>query len=387
MNRPPRTRIRDRIFRAAAVCGIAAGVLSAYLALRQPRIFFPAYLTAVIWVWSLSLGSLVLGFLFHLTGGRWGEAGREWFEVGARAMPLVLLLFVPLVFGLHYIYPWTESDYFAAMDEVSHRQWYYTRNFFLLRSLVYFCIWISLGTLLGGLPGRPRTPRPLAGGQAAAGLAEVALLLTITWAAMDWLMSITPLFASSLYGALVGVGAMLSGMAFIVAGVTVTGASARAAPNDRGPSPPRQPSVDLANLLLAMVMLWAYLQFSQFLLIWSGNLPVEAKYYLVRSTSGWQILPVLVAIGGFMIPLALLMSATFKRSPRSLGCLAVWLIGIRLLELDWLTLPAFSPARFALTASDAIAPLAVGGIWLSFVVWDLPHSAWGPATGGDRIDV
>src|SRR5690606_7135113 len=118
--------------------------------------------------------------------------------------PLVLLLFVPLAFGPHHIYPWTERDYLAALENSTHRQWYYTENFFLFRSLVYFCVWIALSILLAGLPRRQSADRsrrdrtganrPLAGGQAAAGLAEVALLLTITWAAMDWLMSITPLF-------------------------------------------------------------------------------------------------------------------------------------------------------------------------------------------------
>lgn len=383
MNEPSAFVDRRRLIAAAAAAGVAAAVAGAIAWVTDPRTFFAGYLVAAVWVWSLAFGGLCLALLFHLTGGRWGEVGRPWFDVAARSMPLVMLMFVPLAFGLHHLYPWTDPEFFAGMESVEHRQWYYTSDFFLIRSAVYFAVWIVLGVWVAGLPGHRHRPRPVAGGQAAAGLGAIALLLTVTWAAMDWLMSLDPLFYSALFGGLIGGGALLSGLAFVVAGVT-WGPGAAAARIRRREDP--KPLADLANLLLAMVMLWAYFSFSQLLLMWSANLPEEAKWYLARSTGGWQTLPILFTIGGFALPLAALMSSRLKRSPGPLGLLALWLIAIRWVELDWFVLPHFSPHDFSWNWCALVMPIATGGIWLAYVAWDVARWGIDVSTRGGRSD-
>lgn len=370
MSEPSSRLDQRRLIYGSAGGGIVAAAAGGIAAVTDPETFFPGYLVAVIWVWSLSLGGLALALMFHLTGGRWGEAGRPWFDVAARSMPLVALLFLPLAFGLHHIYPWTQHNFFVGMDRVEHRRWYYTVDFFLLRSAVYFAVWIVLGLWIAGLPGSRFRGRRVAGGQGAAGLGAVALLLTVTWAAIDWLMSLSPLFTSTLFGGLIGGGAMLSGMAFVVLGVAWgPGATAIQQGQDL------KPLADLSNLLLAMLMLWAYFSFSQMLLMWSGNLPEEAKWYLERSTGGWQALPIVLAVGGFAVPMAALISSRFKRSPEWLGLLAIWLILVRWVEVDWFILPHFSPHKFAWNWCAVVMPIATGGLWLAFVAWDTAR--WG----------
>jgi hypothetical protein len=366
---------RHRLIIVAAGVGLIAAAVGALAAALDPKTFFAGYLVAAVWTWSLAMGGLCLAVMFHLTGGRWGEAGRRWFDVAARSMPWVALIFLPLAFGLHHLYPWTRADFFAGMQRVEHRQWYFTTDFFLARSAVYFGVWILLSSLVAGIPGRQRSRR-IPGGQATAGLAAIALLLTITWAAMDWLMSLDPMFYSTLFGGLVGGGALLGGMAFVMAGATLASRTGKiSGPGSVGSSFDPKAINDLANLLLAMVMLWAYFSFSQFLLMWSGNLPEEASWYLARGSGGWQAVPILLAAGGFALPLALLISSSVKRSPNALGCLALWLILIRLVELDWFVLPHFSPRDFSVNWCAILMPVATGGIWLSLVAWDA--GCWG----------
>lgn len=282
-----------------------AALLSLIIAVCRPRDFFPAWLAASMWPWSVCVGALALRLILVLTGGRWGVASLPWLNGIVRLLPLTALLFIPWAFGLHQLYSWTDLSAFVGLENVEHRQWYFQPWFVIARTVGYSALWSVLSILAAGRSGsrqdfrmHDRTtnqddPKLLAssatnipGGQALAGLGLVALLLTVTWAAMDWVMSLDPFFMSTLFGALMGMGAMLCGLSMLVAlyCTKMSDATAREgeafaepivsqssvdATGSAGASPSHSMShkaidtalPDLANLLLAFVMLWAYLSF------------------------------------------------------------------------------------------------------------------------------
>lgn len=287
--------------------------------------FFIAYLAGVLLPWSISIGSLTWLLIAELTGGRWIQLARPWLLAYSKLMPLVAVLFLPWVLGTGSMYPWADEDFFAPFENTSHRDWYYQTPFLIGRTAGYFVLWMFLAWLIQGTEVR--------GGQAAAGLGLIAILLSVTWASMDWMMSFDPFFASSLFGVWVGGGAMLAGLAAAMVGVC----SQLPGPGD---SASRQGLADLASLLLASLMLWAYFSFSQFLIIWNANLPGEAQYYILRSRGLWAIITPAISLLGFVVPFLFLLSYRFKRSRRWIGNLAGVLLGVRAIELAWIVLPA-----------------------------------------------
>ncbi len=236
----------------------------------------------------------------------------------------------------------------------------------IARTVGYFVVWTVLAMLATGLPrfgssfvrDEPSAALTIRGGQPVAGWGLIALLLSVTWAAMDWVMSLDPFFMSTLFGALVAMGAMLSGLAMLVA-MYCQSLPERYDEAEHGVGLPH-----LANLLLAFVMLWAYLSFSQFLIMWSGDLPREAAFYQVRDIGAWHFITLALVLGGFIIPFACLMSANFKRSPRKVRNLALVLIVARVVELWWMTVP--HSEEQARTFNWAMLPtaVAVGTGWL-----------------------
>ncbi|MEZ6145319.1 MAG: hypothetical protein R3B91_07785 [Planctomycetaceae bacterium] len=343
---------------------LIAVALTTIVGIMRPRDFFAAWLAAILWPWSVCIGALTFRLIHVLTGGRWGAALFPWMLATIRRLPLVAFLFVPWALGLHWLYPWTDPQTFAGIENVEHRQWFYQSGFVILRTVGYFTLWSGLAVLSTGLPWPLRAVdwqtkpevRPYPGGEGLAGLGLVAILLSVTWAAIDWIMSLDPFFMSTLFGALVGMGALLSGMAMMVLSYC----------RHIGAQEPDDPKAlsDVANLLLAFVMLWAYLSFAQFLIMWQGDLPLEAAFYQSRTQGLWNVVAVGLAVGGFAIPFACLMSRTFKKSPRMVATLAACLLIVRLIELWWFVLPHSmeTAARFNWAAIPAA--VVVGCLWI-----------------------
>ena len=190
-------------------------------------------------------------------------------------MPLVALLFVPWLFGIDLIYPWANSDILTQYENTENRQWFYQTPFYIWRTIFYFAVWTTLAWLCVGvrppqLSGKTLDwpPSRVAGGQPVAGLGIIAVLLTITWAGFDWVMSFDPFFGSTLFGALLGMGGMLAAMSAVVAAVCFWPPLHDASLDDKTIG-------DLSSLLLAFLMLWAYFSFAHLLIMWTGNLPLE----------------------------------------------------------------------------------------------------------------
>lgn len=309
-------------FLVIAIAAIA-GVICLVLWFIWPKDLLVAWLVAVMLLWSRAIGSLTWLFILGLTGGRWGHAVRPWLNEGAGVLPLSAILFIPSLAGVAYIYPWFEADYFHRFENTQHREWFYQTPFFVLRTVVYFAVWCGLLT------------QAKSHSQLVAGIALVAILLTVTWASIDWIMSFDPFFVSTLLGVIVGAGAMLSALAYAIHGICRDPATIGGSSDSK-----TFPLGDLSSLLLASLLMWAYLVFSQFLIMWSGDLPAESHYYLIRNRGGWKYITPTLAIVGFVLPFICLLSHRFKRSTRYVGLLAFVLIGLRLAELAWLILPA-----------------------------------------------
>ncbi len=306
-----------------------------------------SWLFAALFVLGLSLGAMANLMVHALTGGRWGVLVRPALRAAASMVPIAAVLFVPIVLGVHAIYPWTQRPGV-----------YLNTPFWIARSVAYLVIWSLLAAAFLGAD--RDNPAPEAGGLprarrlAAGGL--IVYTLTVSLAAFDWIAALMPEWYSSGFGLLVGTGQMLAGMAF---GVAV----AAYAPGARTDEPGRFLFHDLGNLLLMYVLTWAYLAYTQFLIIWSENLPHEIQWYVPRMQTGWGALGLFLIAFHFFLPFVILLSRAAKRAPALLGAIAVGLLVAHLLHVVWLVVPSARTHGFSIAWSDPVALAIVGVAW------------------------
>src|SRR5947209_3179345 len=360
-------RIRQRAL-IAAVIGLVICVIGIF---KAPDRFFPSYLLAFMFVLGLSLGSLGLLMLQHLTGGDWGIVIRRPLESATRVLAVVAVLFVPIFFGMKYLYTaWLNAPAAGQEGALSDFQRsYLTLNGFRVRAVLYFVIWGILVFLFNRWS-REQDANPQDNSvhrrlKMLAGPGIIIYVFVMTFAAIDWVMSLSPHWASTIYGFLFVAGQLISSMSFMIAVVVLL---ARTEPFASVLQ--KRHLHDLGKLLLAFVMLWAYFDFSQLLIIWSGNQPEEISFYRTRLYGGWGVVAVIVLVFHFFVPFFLLLSQDVKRNSKALPRIAVWLIFMRLVDLFWMTRPEFT-SRAMPTWLDIVLPLALGGLWLGFFAFNL----------------
>lgn len=360
----------DRLQQRALVAGIVGFVLIAIGYVRTPDQFYHSYLIAFMFVLGLSLGSLGLLMLQHLTGGHWGIVIRRPLEAAALSLPFVAVLFLPIALGMKYLYKeWLEAPK-TGEGALSHlQQSYLNTNAFLMRAVIYFAIWLLLVFIFDRWSKRQdvdREDRALRRHiKMMAGPGIILYVFVMTFAAIDWVMSLSPHWASTIYGFLFVVGQLISAMSLMIAIVVLLSRSEPLA----GVIQDRHLH-DLGKLLLAFVMLWAYFGFSQLLIIWSGNLPEEITFYRSRLYGGWGVVAVIVLVFHFFVPFFLLLSRDLKRNAKLLPKVAIWLIVMRLVDLFWLTRPEFTSNAMP-NWLDIAAPLALGSLWFYFFAFNL----------------
>ncbi len=351
------------------VIGAVALVATAAGAITAPGQFFPAYLFAYFFWLGLALGSFFLTMLHELSGGMWGAVMLRFAEAGMSTLPLMLILFVPNVLGLLYLYPWARPDVVARDALLQHQSVYLNIPFFVARAVLYFVIWISISHLLRRWSlERDRAPSPQLDSRFRlfSALSLVIFAVTTTFATIDWVMSLEPQWYSTVYAAMVVMGAVLSAFAFIVLVIAWFDTAAPLAQV-------MAPSLfnDLGSLLLAFVMIWAYLAFSQFLLIYSGNLTREVPWYVNRTQGGWEWLALASAFFEFVVPFSLLLFRELKRNALALAGVAAVLVAARVVDVYWLIVPAFSPGVLAVHWLSLTALIGIGGLWLALFAWHL----------------
>lgn len=378
----PLFRVRPLALGAGAI-GVAVSLAGALIDTTQ---FFQSYLFGFLFWFGIAMGSLALLMIYHVTGGAWGSVIRRSLESAVRTIPLLAVLFLPVVLGVHALYEWADTSRLAHDPLLQHKSTYLNVPFFIFRAALYFAVWTLLAIFLSRWSEAQENGEPRAIGWlenlSRGGL--VAVALTLTFAAIDWAMSLEPHWYSTLYGVLILGGCLLSAMAFMI---QVTALLANNGPLSSVVQPMQ--FHDLGKLMFAFVMLWAYLSLSQLLIIWSGNLPEETPWYLKRMSGGWQYLGLLLILFHFALPFVILLSRDIKRNARLVASVALFILCVRVLEVYWLITPAFSPYQARVHWLDVTAWLGVGGVWLwaftgglrgrALVVWNDPSL---PAAGG-----
>ena len=365
-----------RLEKRALVAGVLGLIVSIVGWITKPDDFFRSYLVAFLFVLGLSLGSLGLLMLQHLTGGHWGILIRRPLESATRVLWLVAALSLPLIFGMKYLYTthtvgeetrvgWLNPPPAGQEGALSSlQQSYLTHNFFVLRIGIYFVVWIGLMWLFNRMSQQQDINRDDRALRARlkfwAGPGIILYVFAMTFAAIDWSMSLSPHWASTIYGFLFVAGQAISAMSLMI--ITVVMLS-HAEPFSNLVQ--KRHLHDLGKLLFAFNMLWAYFSFSQLLIIWAGNQPEEITFYKSRLYGAWGAVAVMVLVLHFFIPFFALLSRDLKRNKSVLPKIAMWLIAMRVLDIFWLTRPEFTYHALP-TLWDIGAILALGGIWLWF---------------------
>ena len=353
----------------ALIAGAVALLVSLYGAVRTPESFYQSYLVSFMLVLGLSLGSLALVMLQHLTSGHWGIIIRRPLESATRTIPLIVAFFLPIAFfGMKHLYgAWLHPDEHEPLSDF--QQHYLTSGGFYSRAVIYFVVWLVLMWVFNRLsrqqdvnPEDRALRRRL---KMLAGPGIILYVFAMSFAAIDWVMSLSPRWASTIYGFLFVAGQLISSLSLMIAVVVLL---SRSEPFSHVLQ--KRHLHDLGKLLLAFVMLWAYFDFSQLLIIWSGNLPEEISFYRTRLYGGWGVVAVIVLIFHFFVPFFLLLSQNVKRSANVLPKIALWLILMRLVDLFWMTRPEFT-SRAVPTWLDLVLPVALGGLWLGFFAFHL----------------
>jgi hypothetical protein len=361
----PELGLRQRRF---FIVGTVLGLLGIVGLAANPRQFFQSYLMAYMWCLGVTLGCLALGMVHQLSGGAWGVVIRREIGAASRVLPVLTLFFLPVVVGIPYLYTWSHADVVATDEVLRHKRLYLNVPFWIVRAVAYFVVWnaivyfLNAWSLQQDRTGDPRIARRMQR-LSAAGL--VAYGLTITFASFDWLMSLEPHWYSTIYGVLVLGGQGLSALAFLIAALVWL---SRRPPLDRIVVPGHLH--DLGNLMLAFVMLWAYFSFSQYLIIWAGNLPAEISWYQHRVDSSWHVLAIGLVVFHFGVPFVLLLSRSVKRESELIVKLAIGMLIVRLFDLFWLIAPEFHDG-FTVTWLDAVLPLSLGSLWLGCFISQL----------------
>jgi hypothetical protein len=359
----------DRIQKRALILGIAALILAVLDGIRAPEQFFRSYLLAFVFWLGFPLGCAAFLMVHHLTGGLWGLPIRRPLEAGTRTLPLLTAFALPLLLGLGRLYSWTHPALVAADTALKFKQPYLNLPFFLIRNVIYFAVWWVLARRLNRLSDeQDRTGDPTLAGrlETLSGPGLVLYGLTVTFFSIDWIMSLEPHWFSTIFGMIFMVLQVLGALAL---SILVAGLLSKREPVAGAITPDR--FNDLGNLVLTFVMLWAYLAFSQFLIIWAGNLTKEIPWYVTRAEGGWAIVALMMIFFSFAIPFYLLLMRAIKRHVETLSVLCGALIVMTFVDIYWMVVPAFEKAGPRFYLLDFLLPVGMGGIWIAAFVREL----------------
>ncbi len=363
-----------RIQQRSLVIGIvflAVAVIVAAVT-RSPAQFFRSYLLGYVWWTGITLGCLAVLMMQHLTGGLWGFVIRRPLESAVRIFPLMAALFVPLIFGIRFLYLWGNHDIVLHNIKLQHQTQYLAPRWFIVRAIIYFVAWIFMAYFLNRWSAAQDESRNLVLRQRLQRLSGPGLViytLTVTFASFDWMMSLQPDWGSTVYPFILIAGQVLAAFSFAVAVLMLL-----------MNYPPMSEVVQekhlhsLGKMMLAFTMLWAYTSYSQLVIIWAGNIPDEISWYLHRFNTGWKFVGLALVVFHFAVPFALLLSRDLKRNVRRLAVVAILLLLMRYVDLLWWiapnSLPGFEHGIW-FQWMDVVIPLGIGGLWMAAFAWAL----------------
>ena len=366
----------NRLPIAGAAAAVVGAIACAVLGAANPKQFFYSWLVSFLFFCSLALGGLFFVLIQYASQGGWGIVLRRIGETIFVTLPVMAVLFVPLLFGLHDLYEWSHHE---AVERDALLRWkapFLNVPFFLIRAGLYFVIWSVIAVMYyRGSRGQDVTGDPAVSARLRrlAGPALIVLALTQTFAAIDWIMSLTPHWYSTMFGvyffagSFVGFIALLSVVVVAMrsAGLLDTMISA-------------EHLHDVGKFLFAFTAFWAYIAFSQFFLMWYANLPEETIWYKARIEGSWLRISILLMVGHFVAPFFYLMGRSVKRNGATLALGGVWLLFMHFVDLYWQVMPTLHPEGFRPSLLDAAAFVTVGGCFVAAAGWLMRRQALVP---------
>jgi hypothetical protein len=362
----------------------------------DPAHFHRSWLFAYLFWVNLTLGCLGMVMVSHMTGGEWGVIMRRFGETAFMNLPLMLLMSVPLYFGYKYIFPWGHPDDFVGHqhEALAHRAAWYNPAAFTIRQVVVFLIWIAIAWVMSSgsrrmdredSPALRRRVRMVS----AAGV--VIYFITMTSFAMDFILSRETNWYSTIIGFIVVIGQAGAGMAFMTICVCYF-SKFRPIRDVLVP----QHLNDYGNLLLTLIILWAYTTFAQLLVMWSGNMMDDVGYYVHRGLgvvpNPWRWVALALIVGHFFLPFFCLLMRGLKRKTLTLAGIAAWILLMRIVDALWLTAPS-GPHRYEVQElagvywTDIVTWLGMGGIWLFVFLWRLGSTPLLPENASDQPEI
>jgi hypothetical protein len=366
---PEAVRKIEKTSLAIGVLGAIACIAGAVLLPSQH--FLRSYLLGYMLWLGVTLGSMAILMLAHLTSARWGFVVRRILEAASLNIFMMALLFIPLIAGVPKLYVWARADVLASDPLIQHQHAYLNPGAFIVRASLYFVVWCTMALLFNRWSWEQDSPPDRDYRSRYQRLSAVGLsvyVLTMTFAAIDWMMSLDPHWHSTIYGFYVIAGQGLVAFAFVLA---MTALLTRYQPLGRIVSV--EHVHDLAKLMLAFLILWAYMAFSQGLIYWSANLPSEISWYLDRTRGGWWVIGVVLIVLHFVAPFLVLLSQDLKRDAAKVAVVALWLMVMRWVDLYWLIIPSFDDTKGHLHFSwmDVASTLGIGGLWVALFFYNL----------------
>ena len=361
---------KAKVLGAVGIAALAAGFALGLAQRDGLRYFFHAYLVNFAYFLSISLGALFFVALHHVSRAGWSVAVRRLAEIFLGNLVLLALLFLPIllamVAGNHSLYRWTDPQQVAASELLRHKAPWLNVWFFAVRAVFYFVAWTLLArfffrrSLEQDRSGDPRLTLQMERGS---GPALLVFAGTLTFAAFDWLMSLEPTWFSTIFGVYYFSGAAVGFLAALVLAALAVQKSGRLTGTIT-----TEHYHDLGKLLFGFVVWWGYIAFSQYMLIWYGNIPEETVYYLKRQTGPWAIVSIVLLFGHLLIPFLGLLSREVKRRRLLLGFWAVWLLVFHWLDMYWLVMPNLDAERLPLGPIDLCLLVGIGGLYLAGVL-------------------
>ncbi len=372
-----------RLRASSLVMGGLFSVVAIIVAARDVQLFLQSWLVGYMFWLGITLGCLTLLMLQYTTGGNWGILGRRFWEAATKTLPFMFLMWLPIAFAVGFrvkeFYPWLHM---SATDLIPDREKYWLNpGWFIGRGIIYFVFWGIWAWRLNRFSrieerGEVTAARSVSI-QNFSGAGIVMYGLTITFASVDWVMSLYPMWWSTVWGMLFMVGECLTAFAFTI---WLLARFAQTEPLAGVVKPDH--FHDYGKLMFTFVVLWGYLSFSQWLIIWQGNITAEIRWYLDRVHGHWKVIATALIFLHFVLPFTIMLSRRLKRQPKKLVTMAFWIMAVRALDLFWLVQPSFhretevhgeilAPIGWPIVAMNIVNLLAIGGLWLFIFFWYL----------------
>ncbi|UCD94464.1 MAG: hypothetical protein JSU69_12010 [Candidatus Zixiibacteriota bacterium] len=348
----------------ALMVGVAGLALSLVAYFVDSEQFFHSYLVAFFFWISIALGGLFFTMLHHLVGAKWSVVLRRLSENLMTAAPLMIIFFIPILFGFHELYHWSHDDAVAPDSLLQGKSGYLNVPFFVIRALFYFVIWAALSRILfrtSAAQDAGHNDSLLRKMRVTSAPGMILFALTITFAAFDWLMSLDPHWYSTIFGVYVFSGAlvaMLAFMTFVILRLRAMAALTGTITEEH--------YHDLGKLMFGFIIFWGYMAFSQYFLIWYGNIPEETIWFLHRWDTSWKIVSLILVFGHFVIPFFVLFPRGPKRNPAILKFMAIWILFMHLIDLHWIVLPNLHQHGLHPSWIDLTTLAGIGGVFLWF---------------------